>query len=259
NYFSENNDDIDKYIDDLVLKINNEKDLYVLDSRMAWHFINESFKIHLTVNPIVAAKRVVSDNHRDNEPIVKDIYEKSLNLLERRAAEDKRFNDKYGVDCSDLSNFDLVIDSTISSIEEISKLIFHLYTEFSNKAAVNKYWVSPMSLYPTEHVRTLERDETKRIKQSISKNGFYRSNVIEIVKFGTDLFIWDGHKRTSTAIFNKISLIPIDILAKDDDEIHSGNVVSHFIAATFNLSWLYDWEDVHGFMFESYPKVKQNS
>ena len=79
---------------------------------------------------MIAAKRVMLDDIRDNEPIVEDVYKKSLNLLERRAAEDKRFNKKYGVDCSNLNNFDLVIDTSTSTIEEISKLIFKQYTEF---------------------------------------------------------------------------------------------------------------------------------
>lgn len=138
NYFAEKNHDIDKLIDDAVVKLNDEEDLYVIDSRMAWHFIHKSYKIYLTVNPMVAAKRVIADSLRSSEPIIEDTYEKSLNLLERRAAEDKRFKAKYGVDCSDLKNFDLVIDTTNSSIEDVSKLIFQLYTEFSDKLETNK-------------------------------------------------------------------------------------------------------------------------
>lgn len=129
NYFSEKNQDIDKYIDDFVIKINDDIETYVLDSRMAWHFIKKSFKIYLTVNPIVAAQRVNSDHLRDGEPIVEDINKKSINLLERRATENNRFKNKYGVDCSDLSNFDLVIDTSKQTIEEISNLIFQRYRE----------------------------------------------------------------------------------------------------------------------------------
>ena len=259
NYFSEKNHDIDKHIDDLVIKLNDEEDSFVLDSRMAWHFIKKSFKIYLTVNPIVAAKRVIADSHRDSEPLIEDTYEKSLNLLERRAVEDKRFKTKYGVDCSDLNNFDLVIDTTIPNVEDISKLIFQLFNQFANAIRINKYWVSPMTLYPTEHVRKLGQDEAKKVRQSISEKGYDKSSIVEAVELGRDLFIWDGHKRVSAAIFNKVPLIPIVVLAKDGEEIHSGNTATNFIESSFNLSWFYDWEDVHGFMFQSYPKMKQNS
>ena len=88
NYFAEKNLDIDKYIDDFVIRLNDEEESFAIDSRMAWHFIRNSFKIYLTVNPIVAAKRVMADCHRDSEQVMEDVYEKSLNLLERRAAED---------------------------------------------------------------------------------------------------------------------------------------------------------------------------
>lgn len=266
NYFAEKNHDIDKHIDNLVIRLNDEEDSFVIDSRMAWHFIRKSFKIYFTVHPIVAAKRVIADNHRNNEPIIEDPYKKSLNLIERRAAEDKRFKNKYGVDCSNLNNFDLVIDTTIPGIEEISKLILQLFTEFSNETTINKYWVSPMTLYPTKHVSIKSQipspksqEKNKQNRQSISETGYNKSSVVETVKLGRDLFILDGHKRVSASVFNKIPLIPIIILANDYEEIYSGNTVSNFIKSAFNISWLYDWENVHGFLFQSYPKIKQNS
>ncbi|HAQ19045.1 MAG TPA: cytidylate kinase [Prolixibacteraceae bacterium] len=132
NYFAEDNTDIDKYIDDQVIKLNDEPDSFILDSRMAWHFIRRSFKIYLTVDPLVAAQRVIADNQRECEPVIEDAYEKSLNLLERRAAENKRFLAVYGVDCGDLTNYDLVIDTTFSSVEEVSELIVERYTDFLN-------------------------------------------------------------------------------------------------------------------------------
>jgi cytidylate kinase len=137
NYFSEENTDIDKFIDDKVIKLNDDPDSFILDSRMAWHFIRRSFKIYLTVDPIVAAQRVIADNQREGEPVIEDANEKSLNLLERRAAEDKRFKTIYGVDCGDLTNYDLVLDTTFLSVQEVSKLIVERYNEFLNSVQEN--------------------------------------------------------------------------------------------------------------------------
>lgn len=259
NYFSENNLDIDKYIDDFVIKLNDEDESFTIDSRMAWHFIRNSFKIYLTVNPIVAAKRVMADCHRDSEQVMEDVYEKSLNLLERRSVEDKRFKAIYGVDCSDLNNYDLVIDTTNVSVEEISKKIVELFIAFSNKTTINKYWVSPKVLYPTENVRQLGWEEAIKVRQSVSEIGYDLKSFIEVVQFGREFFIWDGHKRTSASIFNNVPFVPILILAKDENEIHSGHTVSKFVEAAYKLSLLYDWEDIHGFTFESYPKIEVNS
>ncbi len=245
NYFAEKNLDIDKYIDDFVIRLNDEKESFAIDSRMAWHFIRNSFKIYLTVNPIVAAKRVMADCHRDSEQVMEDVYEKSLNLLERRAAEDKRFKSIYGVDCGDLNNYDLVVDTTNSSVEEISKLIVRQFTAFSNKAAINKYWVSPTMLYPTKPAEQVARGI-----------GYMESAVVETVRLGSESFIINEHENVSAALVNKIPLIPVVILAKDEEEIHHGEPVSKFVKTAFNLNLLSEWEAVHGFQFETYPKSK---
>jgi CMP/dCMP kinase len=248
NYFAEKNLDIDKYIDDFVIRLNDEEESFAIDSRMAWHFIRNSFKIYLTVNPIVAAKRVMADCHRDSEQVMEDVYEKSLNLLERRAAEDKRFKSIYGVDCGDLNNYDLVVDTTNSSVEEISKLIVRQFTAFSDKATINKHWVSPTMLYPT-----------KPEVQIVSGTVYSESVVVETVRLGSDSFIINGHDHVSTALVNKVPLIPVVILAKDEEEIHPGEPVSQFIKSAFSLNLLSEWEAVHGFQFETYPKIEVNS
>jgi len=259
NYFAEKNLDIDKYIDDFVIKLNDEEESFAIDSRMAWHFIRNSFKIYLTVNPIVAAKRVMADCHRDSEQVMEDIHEKSLNLLERRAAEDKRFKSIYGVDCGDLDNYDLVVDTTNASVEEISKLIADLFIAFSDHASINKHWISPKLLYPTQQVSQTEQQELIKIGQSIVELEFDQTNAVETVQFGRDLFIWKAHNLASIALVKKVPLIPVVILAKDDEEILPGQSVSTFVKAEFSLGSAYEWEQFHGFKFESYPEITLNS
>ena len=247
NYFAEKNLDIDKYIDDFVIKLNDEDESFAIDSRMAWHFIRKSFKIYLTVNPLVAAKRVMADCHRDSEQVMEDVYEKSLNLLERRAAEDKRFKAIYGVDCGDLNNYDLVMDTTHSGADEISNQICKLYAVFSNKEAITKHWVSPKMIYPAQ------------LTENEAGKGYTETDIVKVVELGRDLFILDDHKIISTALLNKVPLIPVIIAAKDEEEIHPGEPVSKFIKSVFNLKLVHEWEEAHGFKFESYPKTDANS
>jgi len=259
NYFAEKNLDIDKYIDDFVIRLNDEEESFAIDSRMAWHFIRNSFKIYLTVNPIVAAKRVMADCHRDSEQVMEDIYEKSLNLLERRAAEDKRFKLIYGVDCGDLNNYNLVVDTTNATVEEISKLISELFKAFSEKTAICKHWISPKLLYPTEHVNQLKQVEVTKTGQSVIGIVCDKMNSVETVQLGRDLFICKKHNVASAALLNRISLIPVVILAKDEEEIHPGQSASKFIETVFNLDSIIEWEKAHGFQFETYPKITLNS
>jgi len=128
NILSETDKSIDKYVDDNLRAINDGDDFrYILDSRMAWHFVPKSFKIYATVKPEIAAQRVLNDKTRFNEPDASNLQERIQTLLERQNVENRRYKDIYGVDCRDLSNYDLVIDTSENTVEELSKQILDAY------------------------------------------------------------------------------------------------------------------------------------
>jgi cytidylate kinase len=128
NILSETDKSIDKYIDDNLIAINNGSEMnYVLDSRMAWHFVPKSFKIYATIKPEIAAQRVLNDKTRFNEPSASDLQERIKTLLERQNVENRRYKDIYGVDCCDLSNYDLIIDTSDHSVDELTKQILTEY------------------------------------------------------------------------------------------------------------------------------------
>jgi len=128
NILSETDKSIDKYVDDNLRAINNGDNLkYILDSRMAWHFVPKSFKIYATVKPEVAAQRVLNDKARFNEPEAADLQERVNTLLKRQNVENRRYKDIYGVDCRDFSNYDLIIDTSNNSVEELTEQILTKY------------------------------------------------------------------------------------------------------------------------------------
>jgi len=133
NYFAEKNKEIDRLIDDRLRQINNENKSYVLDSRLAWHFVKDTFKVYLTVQPEIAAQRVSGDRQRKNEPVIADLKAKALNLIERRKAEDRRFKATYGIDCSDLNNYDVVMDTSHSSVKEVANAILERYRKWQQE------------------------------------------------------------------------------------------------------------------------------
>ena len=130
NYQAEKDKDIDKLIDDRLMQIDKEDKSYILDSRLAWHFVKKSFKVYLTVSPEIAAERVMGDKQRLNEPLVGDVTGKTLNLLERKKAENTRFRQSYGIDCADLRNYDAVIDTSASTVAEVAKNIIDRYAKW---------------------------------------------------------------------------------------------------------------------------------
>lgn len=97
------------------------KDDFVIDSRLAFHFIPKAIKIFLKVDAKVAAHRTWKDIQsmkRHSESQLKSEKE-VLNAVQKRLkSECKRYEDFYGIDYLDEKNYDFVLDTTNSTIEE---------------------------------------------------------------------------------------------------------------------------------------------
>ena len=118
------NPDLDKDIDNTVTKmsIEHKDDKLIFDSRMAWHFAQNTFKIFLTIDAMEAATRVMK-NQRGEEERYADVNDACEKLVERSRVERERFMDIYGVDYYDYNNFNIVIDTTHRTPEEVVDLI----------------------------------------------------------------------------------------------------------------------------------------
>jgi cytidylate kinase len=122
----------DKKIDNYVIDLGNKKNNFIIESRTAWHFIPQSFKIYLQVDPMEGARRMFADyqndSHRDNESrgikTIKDILVISKN---RKEADDKRYKKLYNINANDMSQYDLVVDTTALTREEVLEIIKDAY------------------------------------------------------------------------------------------------------------------------------------
>ena len=122
---------LDYVIDDAVKKLSIERaqDKLIFDSRMAWHFAEKSFKIFLTIDPREAARRVML-NQRGSEEFYANEDEACEKLIERSQVEQARFMQIYGVDYYDFNNFDLIVDTTSRTPEEILGIIMAAYESY---------------------------------------------------------------------------------------------------------------------------------
>lgn len=141
---------LDHIIDDAVRDISVKRinDRLIFDSRMAWHFAVSTFKVYSYVEPYTAAKRVAADELRGREQYssLEDAKDK---LEERATLECERFKKIYGVDYSDYSNYDLVIDTTFITAEEAAEIIKAEVGKFENgEYNGTKILVSPKAVYP---------------------------------------------------------------------------------------------------------------
>ena len=106
-----------------------EKIIY--DSRMAWNFAVNSFKVYLYVNTEVSAKRILGDGTRGSVESYKDIGDAIAQINERMNEENHRYSMIYSVDNLDLRNYDCVIDTEFRSCEEVAELIMSEFALFS--------------------------------------------------------------------------------------------------------------------------------
>ena len=127
NKLAETDKSIDDKIDSVIKAMNVSPDAYIVDSRLAWHFMPNSFKIKLEVDKDEAAKRIFNDNKRSGESKYTNIDEVLTATIARRQSERERFLKYYQVDIEDESNFDLIIDTTNLTPDEVCDKICKIY------------------------------------------------------------------------------------------------------------------------------------
>lgn len=123
---------LDHIIDDTVEKLSLERDNLIFDSRMAWHFAHNAFRVFITVDTMEAALRVLSAERGEVEKY-KTAEEAEAALNSRGGLERERFLQIYGVDYLDPKNYDLVIDSTHMTPDEVANQIIEAYKAHCTK------------------------------------------------------------------------------------------------------------------------------
>ena len=119
---AEDRETIDHEIDARTRRLADESDDFVIDARLGWHFIPHSFKVFLEVTPDVAAGRIyLAQRGYETENIT--LEETRRAIEERTRSERKRYRRYYGLDYADHDHYDLVIDTSEISIDEVVQAI----------------------------------------------------------------------------------------------------------------------------------------
>ena len=111
----------DKEVDDYQIKLGKEKDNFVIDGRLSFHFIPHSIKVFLDVDLTEGARRVM-DSNRGEESFT-DLNKAVEGLKTRIASDKKRYLKYYDIDFFDKKHYDLVIDSTKISPQQVAEKI----------------------------------------------------------------------------------------------------------------------------------------
>lgn len=110
--------ELDNVIDNRFKSYCNSADSLVIDYRLGFHFVKNAFHILLTVSDDIAFNRIASSKRNDED------YSK-VAIQKRNKQMKERFIENYGVDFTDATNYDLIIDTSFSSPEEIVTVILN--------------------------------------------------------------------------------------------------------------------------------------
>ncbi len=125
---------IDGKVDRYQQELAQEQDNFVIDSRLGWYFIPQSFKVFLEVPQEVAAERIIQDAQQNSNRAV-EVIENKEDVIERIKhrldSERKRYKDLYQIeDHFDRGNYDLVIQTDKHNLEEVVAIIKEAYEKW---------------------------------------------------------------------------------------------------------------------------------
>jgi len=252
NKYAESNPEIDYHIDNKIKDTDKLDKDFIIDSRMAWFFIPKSFKIYLKINSKIAAQRIIADNNRLNEPQYSNIENAMQKISSRKNSENKRFLEIYKADCANLDNFDLIVDTSFATPQEILNIILSCYDEWLTKNNNIKYWLSPKNIFPTKSFVSINNKEIGHCNGEIKTSTFNAEHPLEVIYFEDQFFVTDGHKRLSASLYNLVNFIPCKRKIAGQQEI------TDIILNNVNESLIKDWEEVHKFTFVDYPAFVKN-
>lgn len=249
--------DVDNYIDQAIIEKNNqinENINVIFDSRLAWHFLPQTFKIFIIVSPHEAALRTYLTRMGEDEKYhsVEDAMNK---LVERRVVENRRYKLIYGVNCEDLSNYDVVIDTTFISPAEAVDIIMDCYRKKINDIPYEKLWISPQFLLPTGKLEYIDREKINKYTEMINNNEPLEP--IKLLRVHDSLFVVEGHSRLIAYNLCKIKLINPIIVYNEEDLLDDGREAKRMVCIT--ESDIREWEEINGFKYNYMPNiVKKN-
>ena len=251
--------DIRKIVDTLIdegmkekgKKINETEhpdEIWIIDSRLAFYNIPEAFSVRLTTTPDVAGERLFNDKSRGKEDSkYESVEEAKKEREERRIGENTRYKERYGVDLKDENNYDLIIDTSYATPSDIADVILQCEKYYEEGKEFGKKWASPQTFLPLQNERdTLSEGMSmynfEEIVESINKKGYLPSQSIEVVKVDGLNYIIEGHHRNFAAAYAGNTLVPFEVIAKDDEEIPKYGGIARKRAESISLRYLYGHE-----------------
>jgi len=148
NQYAESHPEIDREIDGRTVELDREPQPFIIDSRIAWHFIPSAYKVYLQVDPDVAVDRIMGAGRHDEKYASREHGKEEIR--DRRKSETERFREVYGIDLTNMANFDLVVDTSFAPPESVAAAIVASFEAWRAGRPSPSMFVSPRQLDPTD-------------------------------------------------------------------------------------------------------------
>lgn len=125
---------LDHAIDEQLRNLRDDNDL-VIDSRLGFYWLPESFKVYLDLDMDVASTRIYTDMQNNQKRAqgagsYDSLGEVARSVRARMKNEQDRYKALYGVDPYDTKRFDLVINTSRHSAQTVALTVFDTYKKW---------------------------------------------------------------------------------------------------------------------------------
>lgn len=126
--------DLDAKVDQELRNLRDKQDI-IIDSRLGFYWIPESFKVYLDLDIEIATVRIFKDTVSNSMRSsvsggLTSLDDVSRQVNARMLNEQSRFRKLYGVDPFNLANFDFVIDTSRQNPQSVAIAVFDAYKKW---------------------------------------------------------------------------------------------------------------------------------
>jgi cytidylate kinase len=140
NLSAEQNAELDHLVDGRLQLIGTTEERIVIDSRTAWHWMPNSFKVFLDLDLTVAAERILNDMDDErlaSEHVHRDVDEYSKHLQQRLDSESRRYKKLYDIDPYVTDNYDLVVDTATNDLKQVIDIVLTQYRRWLEESGIH--------------------------------------------------------------------------------------------------------------------------
>ena len=201
NTYMETHPEIDHEIDDGIAALSEVDKSLIIDSRMAWHFTKGTFKVYLSCDVETGSIRIMNANRACEH--CSTLEETIANTRARRESEKKRYFEQYGVNIKDLSNYSLIVDTTVATPEEIAECILSSFEKWQSDKSFRKVFLSPERIHFPE--RELDGDMLSPFTSSVERGE--EVNGVTVCERDGEFYLVDGFEQAMAQVFNFATFI----------------------------------------------------